>query len=78
MRIIRGLLFSVGLIWKLQFLRDPGLLPEWKIHGDIILVIILVLWGFSIHGFCSPLLPKGACVLDLMNCNLDYEVIEFF
>ena len=49
----------LGLIWKLQSLREPGLFPRWVIHGDIILIVILVLSGrFSILGFCSPLLPK--------------------
>ena len=49
----------LGLIWKLQSLRDPILFPGWVIHGDIILVTILVFSGrFFIPGFCSPFLPK--------------------
>ena len=53
----------LGLIWKLQSLREPGLFPRWVIHGDIILIVILVLSGrFSILGFCSPLLPKEPLV----------------
>jgi len=55
--------FLSGIIWKLQFLRDSGLFTGWVIHGDIILIVILVLSGrFSIPGFCSPLLPKEPLV----------------
>jgi hypothetical protein len=46
-----------GLIWKLKSLHDPRLFPEWVIHGDIILILVLS-GEFFIPGFYSPLLPK--------------------
>jgi len=50
----------LGLIWKLQSLRDPGLFPRWVIHGDIILIIILVLsGGFPSLGFAPPCFQKS-------------------
>lgn len=63
MQVVGTRFFAIvrpNLETPIQSLQDPGLFPGWVIHGDIVLVIILVIYGrFSIPGLIMSV-PKVA------------------